>query len=50
MGEYRVFIFEATLTIVGAGGKLGIYIPKNLESELMKYKGKKVIVHVYVPL
>jgi len=46
--SYEVFIFEATLTNVGAG-YMGIYIPKDIARKLEKFKGKKVIVHVYVP-
>ncbi len=46
--SYEIYIFEATLTNVGAG-YMGVYIPKDVARELEKYKGKKVIVHVYVP-
>ncbi len=46
--SYEAYIFEATLTNVGAG-YLGIYIPKNVAKKLARYKGRKVIVHVYVP-
>ena len=46
--SYEVFIFEAKLTSVGAG-YMGIYIPKDVARKLAKYKGRKVIVHVYVP-
>lgn len=45
---YEVYIFEATLTNVGAG-YMGVYIPKDIARKLEKYKGRKVIVHVYVP-
>ncbi len=46
--SYEVYIFEAKLTNVGAG-YMGIYIPKDLARKLSRYKGRKVIVHVYVP-
>jgi len=46
--SYEVFIFEATLTNVGAG-YLGIYIPKDVAKKLGKFKGRKVVVHIYVP-
>jgi len=46
--SYEVFIFEAKLTNVGAG-YMGIYIPKDVARKLEKHRGKKVIVHVYVP-
>ena len=40
-------MFVATITTVSTD-RLGIYIPKKLQNELAKYKGKKVIVHIYV--
>ena len=46
--SYETFIFEATLTNVGAG-YLGIYIPKDVAKKLGKFKGRKVVVHIYVP-
>lgn len=44
----EVFVFEARVTHV-AGKKVGVYVPKELEREISKYLGKKVIVHIYVP-
>ncbi len=46
--SYEIYIFEATLTNVGAG-YLGIYIPKDVARKLEKFRGEKVIIHVYVP-
>lgn len=46
--SYEVYIFEATLTNVGAG-YMGIYIPRDVAKKLAGYKGRRVIVHVYVP-
>jgi len=46
--SYETFIFEATLTNVGAG-YLGIYVPKDVAKKLEKFKGRKVMVHIYVP-
>jgi len=45
---YDVYVFEATLTTV-SGGRLGIYVPKDLEHALSKHKGKKVYIHIYAP-
>jgi len=46
--SYEIYIFEATLTNVGAG-YMGVYIPKDIARKLEKNKGRKVVVHVYVP-
>ncbi len=46
--SYEVYIFKATLTNVGAG-YMGIYIPKDVAGKLARYRGRKVIVHVYIP-
>ena len=46
--SYEIYIFEATLTNVGAS-YMGIYIPKDIARKLKKFKGKRVVVHIYVP-
>jgi len=46
LGESYCFIGS----IVGiGGGKLGIYIPKDVQSRLEHLRGRKVVVIVYVP-
>jgi len=50
MSFYDVVIFEAKLTHV-AKDRLGVYLPTWLGRLLEKkgHKGKKVIVHIYIP-
>lgn len=46
MGENYCFI--GSIVKIG-GSKLGIYIPKDIQSKLKHLKGRKVVVIVYVP-
>ncbi len=50
MTFYDVVIFEATLTHV-AKDRMGVYLPAWLSRKLEEkgLKGKKVIVHIYIP-
>lgn len=43
-----VFVFVTKVSKV-SGRKYGVIFPEEVEEELKKHHGRKVIVHVYVP-
>ena len=42
------YCFISSIVRIG-GGKLGIYIPKDVQDRLRHLRGRKVVVIVYVP-